>query len=102
MNKYGIMFGAIPIMVETTSSDLVIIAETTQGTTVVKKTNGLMNVLVNGVTKHPNCTSDDVIRALVHYLESMEYRVKKLTDEKEQMVIDHRGELLDLASRHSD
>lgn len=92
---------SLDIAVEVGEDATEVVAETLLGSKVVKNTDtGLYDVLQGGVVRHPNCLADDAIRASMHYLNSSEQRVIKLVEDKEQMEIDHRAEILDAHSRH--
>lgn len=37
------------------------------------------HVKVNGVTRHPDCTAEDALRVLSHYLQSEGFKLQKLS-----------------------
>lgn len=41
-------------------------------------TSDRYNVLVNGEVKHPNCSAEDVMRALGHYIHSQANKINQL------------------------
>ena len=54
-------------------SEDIVEVETKYGDIVVSKSAGVYTVSVGGVVKHPECTADDAIRVLGHYLNSFAY-----------------------------
>lgn len=49
---------------------------------VTKNYRGSYNVYSGGVIKHPDCTADDVIRALTNYLSSYKHKAKKTNERR--------------------
>lgn len=44
---------------------------------VIKKENGLYDVIHGNVPRHPDCTTESVMRALGQYIHSLNYHLEK-------------------------
>lgn len=49
---------------------------------VMKKENGLYDVMVGDEIKHPDKNADGALAALGHYLHSLDYKLSKLENKK--------------------
>lgn len=47
------------------------------GSLQVIKEDDVYHVIVDGVTRHPDCSAEDVMRALGHYVNSLSYQLSK-------------------------
>lgn len=59
------------------TEDVCVIAEidVRNGHLIITKSNDLYTIKVDGITKHPDMTSDAAVRALAHYLRAAEYTI---------------------------
>lgn len=46
---------------------------------VIKKENGLYDVVHDGVVRHPDCKAENVMSALGHYIHSLDFHLTKAT-----------------------
>lgn len=44
---------------------------------VVKQHGARYDIIVDGVVRHPNCTTDDLLRGLAHYIYGLSYSLER-------------------------
>ena len=66
--------------------NIIVEVETPNGDLIVYKTDeATYQVEMNGVIRHPNCTSEDTMRALAHYLQGFAHQVNKAKQKTNKM-----------------